>query len=1530
MKRHGLIAFLAVVPFVLLAQGVSIYTVSRQTGITYSSISATGTSVGSWRGGSNLGDNRSFPVPIGFTFYYLGINYTTVNISLNGFIDFSSSTATGVAQYPYGYNNGYFSQPSPDGTLNAIAPFYEDLMCSAGWTLSSSIKYQTTGSPGNRIFTVEWINITYPVPPYTEKVNFQARLHEADGDIEFIYGAMGGSGIPLSYTTGINAASLSSPPASTELLTQQTANSANFGFVPQNSLSVIPESLSMILFDGCILPSPAGPITGSSTVCEGTDGLVYSISPLQNTSFYDWTLPPGFYIAGGVFSNTIYVNAVTGASSGNISVHGTNSCGNGTSSVLPVTVYTRPTPTISGPVQACAGTTGHIYTTQAGMTGYLWTVSAGGTIQSGSGTSTVTVKWDSAGMQTISVNYANAPGCYAVTPAVLNVTVFPRPIPTITGPDSVCAGATGNIYTTEAGMTGYVWNISSGGVITSGGSSTANFVTVTWTGTGTKSVSVSYTNINGCTPGAPLIYQVVVSPVPVPQLFGPTSACAQSSGHIYSTQQGMGSYTWSISSGGSITSPTDTSAILVNWNSTGNQYVIVNYTTQAGCTGLIPDTLAVTVNPRPLPTIAGPMTACAATGGYIYTTQPGMTNYQWNLSPGGTIMFGGGTNSVVVQWDSVGLRSISVNYTNLSGCPAIIPASLNVTVYARPVPVLTGPDTVCVNTQGNTYVTQAGMTNYLWTVSPGGVITAGGTTASNFVTVTWTGTGNKTVTISFTDINGCPPVAPAVLPVMVSPLPLPEIFGPTSVCAQSAGHVYTTLQGMAYYLWSVSPGGTITSPTDTSAITVSWSDAGDRFVTVNCTNPAGCSGTVPDTLQVVVHSRPLPTISGPVSVCEATGGHVYTTEPGNTAYQWALSGGGTIVSGSGTNVITVTWDSAGARQVTVNYSNPFGCNALTPASYPVTVKPRPFPTITGPTPVCKGIPGNQYITQGGMLSYLWNVSAGNTIQSGGTTGSNFIVITWNVTDSQYVSVNYTAPNGCTAQTAFSFPVIVNPLPSPSIGGPDTVCVNTAGNIYGTQPGMFNYIWGISAGGTITSGNGTDTITVTWNQAGTNWVSVNYNDSNGCTAAAAYQYNVQVLPLPVPVITGPASACSGSTGNTYTTQSGMSGYQWTVSAGGTVTAGGNDTVNFVTVTWITPGDQTVSVGYTNASGCSSNPPAVLSVTVHPLPVPTITGETAPCVDAGNYSYITEIGMTNYQWTVSPSGMITSGQGTYQVQITWLGTGSQWVGVNYTNGNGCTANTPAILTVTVNGPPGPMGPVSGADSICGVATDISYSASPIPNTNSYNWSVPPGAVITSGAGTTSILVDFPGNSSSGNVTVTAGNSCGNGPPSPPLAVLVTHPPTPEIILEGNTLYSNVPYGNQWFLDGAPIPGATLPAYTAEEDGDYWDQVTVNDCPSDPSNHIYVIITGSIEVPAENLILFPNPNNGRFYLRFVHPVKGSCSVVITDMLGNRITGSPAPMGKDLPEMVIDLRPVPAGVYILTVFLDNQQLIRKIFISP
>ena len=85
-------------------------------------------------------------------------------------------------------------------------------------------------------------------------------------------------------------------------------------------------------------------------------------------------------------------------------------------------------------------------------------------------------------------------------------------------------------------------------------------------------------------------------------------------------------------------------------------------------------------------------------------------------------------------------------------------------------------------------------------------------------------------------------------------------------------------------------------------------------------------------------------------------------------------------------------------------------------------------------------------------------------------------------------------------------------------GDTIVCVNSTGNIYTTELGMTAYTWSIN-GGTITAGLGTNSVTVTWDTAGTKNISVNYTNTNGYTATSPTVKNVIVKAAPSPVITG---------------------------------------------------------------------------------------------------------------------------------------------------------------------------------------------------------------------------------------------------------------------------------------------------------------------------------------------------------------------------------------------------------------------------
>jgi PKD repeat protein len=121
------------------------------------------------------GDDGEAVAGIGFTFSYLGVNYTQVRISTNGWISLNQSTST----YPYD-NSLLFSVSQPNTTL---APWWDDLSAVGG-----NVYYKTEGSAPNRVFTVEWRNVRAYYTGATAQLNFQVKLFETSSNIEFHFG----------------------------------------------------------------------------------------------------------------------------------------------------------------------------------------------------------------------------------------------------------------------------------------------------------------------------------------------------------------------------------------------------------------------------------------------------------------------------------------------------------------------------------------------------------------------------------------------------------------------------------------------------------------------------------------------------------------------------------------------------------------------------------------------------------------------------------------------------------------------------------------------------------------------------------------------------------------------------------------------------------------------------------------------------------------------------------------------------------------------------------------------------------------------------------------------------------------------------------------------------------------------------------------------------------------------------------------------------------------------------------------------
>jgi cytoskeletal protein CcmA (bactofilin family) len=110
--------------------------------------------------------------------------------------------------------------------------------------------------------------------------------------------------------------------------------------------------------------------------------------------------------------------------------------------------------------------------------------------------------------------------------------------------------------------------------------------------------------------------------------------------------------------------------------------------------------------------------------------------------------------------------------------------------------------------------------------------------------------------------------------------------------------------------------------------------------------------------------------------------------------------------------------------------------------------------------------------------------------------------------------------------------------------------------------------------------------------------------------------------------------------------------------------------------------------------------------------------------------------------------------------------------------------AVDNISVCPGVGAAGTITGSTSVCANATAVSYSISAVSGATTYTWTVPSGASVASGQGTTSITVDW--GSTSGNVTVTPSNSCNTGTANS-LAITVNQLPTAFNVTGGGSYCS-----------------------------------------------------------------------------------------------------------------------------------------------
>ncbi len=189
--------------------------------------------------------------------------------------------------------------------------------------------------------------------------------------------------------------------------------------------------------------------------------------------------------------------------------------------------------------------------------------------------------------------------------------------------------------------------------------------------------------------------------------------------------------------------------------------------------------------------------------------------------------------------------------------------------------------------------------------------------------------------------------------------------------------------------------------------------------------------------------------------------------------------------------------------------------------------------ISGSISVCQNQSGVTYSVPAiaNATGYLWSLPAGASITSGSNTNSITVSFS-SVAVSGTITVAGTNSVCGTGPSSAPLSVIVNPFPAAAgvISGPLTVCQSSTGNIYSVASiaNASSYAWVLPSGASISTGAGTNSITVTYSGASVSGT-LSVAGVNSCGSGVSSLLTIIVTASPVPALVsaaGPTNLCSG--------------------------------------------------------------------------------------------------------------------------------------------------------------------------------------------------------------------------------------------------------------------------------------------------------------------------------------------------------------------------------------------------------------------
>ena len=392
------------------------------------------------------------------------------------------------------------------------------------------------------------------------------------------------------------------------------------------------------------------------------------------------------------------------------------------------------------------------------------------------------------------------------------------------------------------------------------------------------------------------------------------------------------------------------------------------------------------------------------------------------------------------------------------------------------------------------------------------------------------------------------------------------------------------------------------------------------------------------------------------------------------------------------NTGLVTGKSAGTVIISYTVTNSNNCTTTVTTS--ITVNPLPSASISGTTAVCLN-GTTPFVTFTGAnatapYTFTYTINGGSPLTVTTTSGNSVTVAAPTGTAGTYtyalVSVQDASATACVQTQNGTAVITINPLPTATISGTTTVCLNTTQpNITftgaaGTAPYTFTYKINGGAIQTLSTATGNNSVTVDapTDTKGTYIYSLlNIQDasSTACIQNQSGNATITVNPYPTAIITGTNEVCKNSTAPTVTFTGGSATapytFTYTINGGNNVTVISSGNTATVSAPTTTDGIYTYSlVGVKDASSstCYQAQTGSVTVTIDTLPAATISAATPISFCAGGSVTLTSTPGISYLWSNNATTASTtiSTQGNYTVKVT--------------DGRGCFA-TSAPTTVTV---------------------------------------------------------------------------------------------------------------------------------------------------------------------------------------------------------------------------------------------------------